>query len=140
MNMSYLCSIFIVILFVKQNILILFKRNPRVTKTSHMWKNLLMFFFCILIKDIFYFWRCPTKGAALRKGSKSSKILISIIPTIHVHVEFIWIVKNFLNKHKKLWNEYQILGKSCFLKIGRIWSAEASKIQKYQAFPIAGLN
>ena len=57
----------IVILFVKQNILILFKRNPCVTKTSHMWKSLLIFFFCILIIDIFHFWRCSTKGAALRK-------------------------------------------------------------------------
>ena len=50
--MSY---VLVVILFVKQNILILFKRNPRVTKTSHMWKNLLIFFFYILILDIFLF-------------------------------------------------------------------------------------
>ena len=30
----------------------------------HMWKNLLIFFFCILIIYIFHFWRCSTKGAA----------------------------------------------------------------------------
>ena len=59
--MSY---VLILILFVKQNIWMLFKRNPRVTKTSHMCKNLLIFFFCILIIDIFHFWRCSTKGAA----------------------------------------------------------------------------
>ena len=69
--MSY---VLIVTLFVKQNILILFKRNPRVTKTSHMWKNLLIFFFCILIIDIFYFWRCSTKGAA--HGSWYIKVCI----------------------------------------------------------------
>ena len=56
--------VLIVILFVKQNILILFKRNARVTKTTHMWKNLLIFFFSILIIDIFDFWRCSTEGAA----------------------------------------------------------------------------
>ena len=50
-----------VILFVKQNILIPYKCNPRVTKTNHMWKNLLIFFFYILIIYIFYFW------GALRK-------------------------------------------------------------------------
>ena len=66
--MSYLL---IAILFVKQYILILLintiQSNPRVTKTSHLWKSHLIFFFCVLIIDIFYFWRCPTKGTALRK-------------------------------------------------------------------------
>ena len=50
--------VLIVILFVQQNILILFIRNRGVTKTSHIWNNLLIFFFCILIIDIFHFSRC----------------------------------------------------------------------------------
>ena len=81
----------IVILFAKQNILILFKRNPCVTKTSHMWKSLLIFFFCILIIDIFHFWRCSTKGAALRKEllyerSRTSFFCILIIDIFHLEV------------------------------------------------------
>ena len=44
------------------------------TKTSHMWKNLLIFFFCILIIDIFYSWRCSTKGVALRKEPHSTPL------------------------------------------------------------------
>ena len=74
--MSYLYSIMSyvlnVILFVKQNILILYclKLSPCVTKTSHMWKNHLIFFFCILKIDFFlvlevlYERSCSTKGAA----------------------------------------------------------------------------
>ena len=35
------------------NLIAVFKLNPRATKTSHMWNNHLIFFFCVFIIDIF---------------------------------------------------------------------------------------
>ena len=63
-NISYLCPIDVVLCFNhKQNNLILYclQLTSRATQTSHMWKNLLIFFFCIFIIDIFSF------GGALQK-------------------------------------------------------------------------
>ena len=79
-------------MFVEQNILILFKRNPRVIKTSHMWKNLLIFFFCILIIDIFHFWRCSTKGAALQKEQHICHIWVYVL-CISYPVNYWWSLR-----------------------------------------------
>ena len=71
-KMSFLYSIVsyvsIVTLFVKQNILILYclKVTPRVTKTSHMWKNYLIYLviFILSFLEVSYERICVTKGAA----------------------------------------------------------------------------
>ena len=64
-NVSY---VLIVTLFVKQNILILYclKLTPRVTKTSHMWKNYLIYLliFILYFLEVSYERNCVTKGAA----------------------------------------------------------------------------
>ena len=50
-NMNYCCSIDVVCFNV--NLIAVFKLNPRATKTSDMWNNHLIFFFCVFTIDIF---------------------------------------------------------------------------------------
>ena len=50
-NMNYWC--FIDVVRFNVNLIAVFKLNPRATKTSHMWKNHLIFFFCVFLIDIF---------------------------------------------------------------------------------------
>ena len=62
--------VLIVIFLVKQNILIMYCFNLilPVTKTSHMWKNHLIFLFCIFIIDVFSVLEAFSK----RKGAPQS--------------------------------------------------------------------
>ena len=90
--MSY---VLIVILFVKQNILILHKRNPRVTKTSHMWKNLLIFFFCILIIDIYLYFGGALRKELLCERSRTNANNITTQRILHIRL---WSYKVLFNR------------------------------------------
>ena len=105
-TMSYLYSIksyvLKVILFVKQNTLILhyLKLTSCVTKTSPMWKNHLIFFFCIFKIDFFKFSRCSTKGAAhtpiFFENTQFQKIIVEINKTWSKHKHFEGVIMIFL--------------------------------------------